>query len=293
MSKNAHNYENYKKTLNSRNVILLVKAGSELIGMSSKDSDIDEIGVCLENPEDLLGFTSFEQTIYRTAEDREKRADAKSGPGDIDLTIYGLRKYLRLAMNGNPTILNLLYAPDDKCLIKTFIGSELQRLTPKIISRRAGSAFLGYMQAQRLRLTGERGQMRVNRPEVVAEYGFDTKYAAHVIRLALQGLTLLRTGKLTLPMSGTELKLIKQVRNGEYSLNNVLALSKDYEADIKSLLDSSPLPKNPDYHAIQNWLLTTYHNAWKDRKYEEVQLQEPMPEPKPEVPILEDMDIPF
>ena len=38
---------------------------------------------------------------------------ARSGAGDLDLVIYSLRKWARLAAQGNPTVLLLLFVPDD------------------------------------------------------------------------------------------------------------------------------------------------------------------------------------
>jgi hypothetical protein len=39
-----------------------------------------------------------------------------------------------------------------------------------------------------------------NRPELVAVHGYDTKYAMHALRLGLQGVELLSSGKITFPV---------------------------------------------------------------------------------------------
>jgi uncharacterized protein len=84
------------------------------------------------------------------------------------------------------------------------IGHELRSLAPQIISRRVQGPYLGYLQAQKQRLTGERGQKRIHRPELEEMYGFDTKYAMHMLRLGFQGVELLTTGRLSLPMREPE-----------------------------------------------------------------------------------------
>jgi len=53
------------------------------------------------------------------------------------------------------------------------------------------------LQAQKQRLTGERGQKRIHRPELEEMYGFDTKCAMHMLRLGFQGVELLTTGRLS------------------------------------------------------------------------------------------------
>ena len=48
-------------------------------------------------------------------------------------------------------------------------------------------------------MTGQAGA-HTNRPELVAVHGYDTKYAMHALRLGLQGIELLTTGRITLPV---------------------------------------------------------------------------------------------
>lgn len=68
----------------------------------------------------------------------------RSGPGDTDLTLYSLRKYMRLATDGNPTVLTVLYAPQEAVLHRTDLGDGLREMAPRIASRRASCRFVGY-----------------------------------------------------------------------------------------------------------------------------------------------------
>ena len=92
-----------------------------------------------------------------------------STAGDLDLTIYSLRKWTRLALKGNPHHA-LLFTPEDQLVYCDDLGAELRALTPSIVSRRVQGPFLGYLQAQKQRLTGERGQKRIHRPELEEMY---------------------------------------------------------------------------------------------------------------------------
>jgi uncharacterized protein len=47
--------------------------------------------------------------------------------GDTDLVIYSLRKYLRLAVKGNPTVMLPLFAPADSLVVVKY-GSHALRL---------------------------------------------------------------------------------------------------------------------------------------------------------------------
>ena len=179
------------KDLVKRGTILRATVGSTLHGLHhGNQDDRDEMGVFLEPPEFLLGLAGpLEHYVERTQPE-----GMRSGPGDLDLVVYSLRKYVRLALKGHPTILLLLFAPDEHVLLETELGRELRALAPALLSRRAGRGYLGYLRGQTERLLGSRGQRRVNRPELVEAHGYDTKYAMHAARLGYQGLELLETG---------------------------------------------------------------------------------------------------
>src|SRR6266536_3330438 len=189
----------------------VVGSGVHCIAIAGTD-DHDEMGVFIEPPTRVLGLRRpAEHYVFRTQPE-----GARSGPGDTDLVMYSLRKYLRLAAKGNPTALLPLYAPPDAVLTLCPLGAELRALAPAVLSRRAVHRFLGYMNAQRERLLGRGRQSDVpNRPELVARYGYDVKYASHALRLAYQGLEIVRDGRLTLPMPDRERGRVLRVKRGE------------------------------------------------------------------------------
>lgn len=243
--------------------ILRAVVGSTAHGLNLEGTDDrDEMGVCVEDLASFGGFSEFEQFIYRTAAERESKHDAPSQPGDLDLCIYSLRKFLRLAMQGNPSVLNLLFVRPEHCIVHKFHGAELQGLAPLIVSRRAGARYLGYMESQRQRLLGERGQKKVNRPELEEKYGYDTKYAMHILRLGFQGVELLSTGRISLPMPKEERAFCMATRKGEVPLQSMLTRAGELERELKDLTDSSGVPADPDRDGIQAWMLETYLNSW-------------------------------
>lgn len=236
--------------------ILLSTVGSNAHGLGLPGTeDLDLMGVCLEPPLYVIGLHQFEQDVFRS-----KPEGVRSEHGDTDRTVYSARKFCRLALNGNPSIITLLYAEPD---VITEAGQSLLALAPAFSARRAGTAFLGYMTQQRQRLLGERGQMNVKRPELVEQHGFDTKYAMHMLRLGYQGVEFLETGKLTLPMLPGPRDFVYATRKGEIGLNEVLTRAGELERRVEELLDTSPLPEQPDYDAVNDWLVRTYLEAWE------------------------------
>lgn len=241
--------------------ILRGLVGSTVHGLNLEGSDDrDEMGVCIEPLSEVLTLnSSFEQYIFRSAAERTGIKDARSEAGDLDLTIFSLRKFCKLAASGNPTVLLMFYTPE--LVVETPIGKELRSMAQYFASKEAGARFLGYMHGQRLRLLGEKGQKRVKRPELEEKYGYDTKYAMHVLRLGFQGLEFLDSGKLTLPMQGSRGYLMG-VRQGEESLESVIATAEMLEADLKKALEKSPLPEHPNRPVIESWMQQVYLEQW-------------------------------
>lgn len=243
--------------------ILRGVVGSTIYGINMGDGteDRDEMGVCIEPAEQAMALSGeFEQFIYRTAVVRTGDNNARSVAGDLDLTVYSLRKYLRLALKGNPTIIGLLFNPNP--LVQTTVGQELIALRSLIISKRAGYAFLGYMQAQRERMMGTRGGRHGVRHRHPGQ-GYDTKYAMHLLRLGLEGIELVETGKITLPMIEEHRNLLLAVRRGEVDQDLVLAQAKGYETTLKNLLDTSDaLPDQPNVSIVEKWMVRQYLEKW-------------------------------
>lgn len=220
--------------------------------------DRDEMGIAIEPPEMVFGLQQFEHYIKR-----DQPEGVKSQPGDLDLTIYSLRKYARLAAAGNPTILILLFAPP---LMTTEWGSRLLENRKMFISKQAGPRFLGYMTAQKERMLGLRGQMRVTRTDLIEKHGFDTKYAMHMLRLGFQGQELLSLGELRLPPdpSNVGMAFCRKVREGRSNFEDVIKVAEQLEAELKRLIVESPLPRVPDFKGIDKLISDLYLDFWRE-----------------------------
>jgi hypothetical protein len=147
-------------------------------------------------------------------------------------------------------VLLLLFSPPETLLVCTERGDAMRELAPAIVSRKAGPRFLGYMRAQKERLIGSRGQRNVNRPELIEAHGFDTRYAMHVARLGLQGIELLSTGRLTLPMAEPDRGRVIAIRRGDVPLDETLAEIEDIERRLYAAVEASPLRGEPDYERV-------------------------------------------
>lgn len=231
--------------------IIRVLVGSTLYGTGlAGHEDTDYMGVCIEPWRAVLGLGRFDQWMWRSQPE-----GVRSGFGDIDITVYGLRKYLNLAVKGNPSILLLLFVPPSHIEVQTEWGERLQALAPSIVSKRVAAPYIGYCQSQRERLEGVRGGRHGGqaRPELIEMFGYDTKYAMHALRLALQGQEILRTGRIVVPIEEHG-DLLRSVRNGEVPYDEVVTLIRRAEDAMRRAEIDCTLREHPDIEAVDNFM---------------------------------------
>jgi hypothetical protein len=258
-------------------MILRTQVGSGVHGTAiSGQDDRDEMGICLEPPEFVTGLArvpdgiegehprvSFEQYERHTVWDEPGGLANRSGAGDLDVVIYTARKWARLALAGNPTVLLVLFVPDDEVVHRNEVGAELVDNAHRFVSRLAAQRFLGYLESQRGGITGGVGA-HTNRPELVARHGYDTKYAMHALRLGYQGIELLTTGRITLPVPEPQRARLRAIRRGEVPLDEVVDAVAAAESDLRRLATASSLPDQPDRRWVDGWLHRSHLRYWDD-----------------------------
>jgi hypothetical protein len=144
-------------------------------------------------------------------------------------------------------------------IIKTELGAELVGMRDSFISQESGKRFLGCLVAQPSRLIGERAH-NVSRPELVAKYGHDTKFAMHALRLGFEGIELLKHRRLTLPVAEPDLTTLRAVRAGEVDLTEALRLIDAAEAELRELVSSCTWTVDED--AIDAFLVRAHLAHW-------------------------------
>lgn len=114
----------------------LTYSGSISYGTNTKDSDIDIRGV-IKNPiEDILNNKEL-----------DSYEDSKT-----DTVIYGLRKFITLCKNCNPSVIELLATKEDHIIYINEIGKLLRNNIDIFLSKRAFITFSGYAIQQLRRL---------------------------------------------------------------------------------------------------------------------------------------------
>jgi uncharacterized protein len=136
--------ENYLSTVYKGNLTWLpsralfaVRHGSHAYGTNTPSSDLDIRGAVIPPKEYLYGFLqNFEQ------------AEAK----EPDLVLYDLRKFMRLASDGNPNVVEVLYVDAVDIMQMTPLGERLLANRDDFLSQRMRFSFAGYAQSQLKRI---------------------------------------------------------------------------------------------------------------------------------------------
>ena len=85
----------------------------------------------------------------------------------------------------------------------------------------------------------------------------------HAARLGHQGIELLETGRLTLPMPEPARSRVMAIRTGELTFEEAIAEIDGVEDRLEAALVASSLPREPDRAAIDAFLVDVYHRAWR------------------------------
>jgi predicted nucleotidyltransferase len=242
------------KDIVTNNEILRGLVGSTAHGINIiGQDDRDETGIFIEPPQNVCGLEPLDHYIWRTQPN-----GVRSGPGDLDLTMYSLRKFCRLAAKGNPSVMILLWLPE--YINITDEGKMLVKARDCFVSREAGERFLGYLIAQKQKMKGEKAHT-VSRPELVAKYGYDTKFAMHALRLGFEGVELMRSGTLTLPVAEPNLTTLRAMRVGEINAADALRLIEETESTLRALVEHCQW--DADTAGINRLMVDLHSRHWR------------------------------
>jgi predicted nucleotidyltransferase len=159
--------------------ILLTVAGSRAYGIHTPSSDVDVKGVAVPPARYFHGFQrKFEQAdaasevaVFLDALSPEERAVASRTK--LEGSIYEIRKFIGLAAESNPNILDVLFCRDDEVRVITPLGRRLRDARSLFVSARAKHTFSGYAAAQLKRIRGHRAWLLSppTAPPVRADFG--------------------------------------------------------------------------------------------------------------------------
>lgn len=222
--------------------ILKGVVGSTAYGMATDSSDVDRYGVFVVPTLDLVGLEKPLESIVETKPE--------------DLTMHELGKFAKLALNCNPSVLEVLWLDDYE--ISTRAGAELVACREAFLSKaRVRDAYFGYATQQFARIKS-RGDL---------SFSSDTrhrtaKHARHLMRLLSQGIDLYKTGVLQVRVAPDRVAAFRdfgdRVAQGDLTTaEEVLGMAK-YEWDQSHCA----LPTSPDRYKVDCLLRNIRRDYW-------------------------------
>ena len=85
----------------------------------------------------------------------------------------------------------------------------------------------------------------------------------HALRLGVQGIELLTTGRITLPIPEPALSYLRSIRRGEVPLDEVVTAIDDATQHLRDLSTASSVPDEPDRRWVDGWLHRSHEDYWR------------------------------
>jgi predicted nucleotidyltransferase len=239
------------------NVQYEVLMGSVAYGVSTDTSDMDIYGFCIPPKNivfphlngEIMGFGKQHKRFEQWQQHHIKDDSAKK---EYDFSIYSIVKYFHLCMQNNPNMIDSLFVPRRCILHSTAVGELVREHRKMFLHKGSWHKFKGYAYSQVHKMRIKNPEPGSTRYDMVQKYGYDLKFAYHVVRLLNEIEQILTEHDLDLERNRHQLKA---VRRGEYTQEQIIEYFETKEKDLESLYTSSSLPHSPNEEKIKGLLL--------------------------------------
>lgn len=260
------------------NVHYEVIMGSVAYAVSNDTSDMDVYGFCIPPKEDVFPHLrgeihGFGQQIQRFEQYQEHHVKDKESQQEYDFTIYSIVKYFNLCMENNPNMCDSLFVPQRCVLYASRIGQMVRDKRKLFLHKGSYHKFRGYAYAQLNKIGTKANSANPKRQASIQEFGYDVKFAYHVVRLALEAQQILIEHDLDIEANR---EILKSIRRGEWSEEKLRNWFNEKEKQLEETYTKSTLQHSPDEDAIKTLLmncLEDHYGSLKDAVKREVPVE--------------------
>jgi predicted nucleotidyltransferase len=210
-------------------VVYRVAVGSRAFGLATDTSDEDRRGVYLP-PAELTW------SLFKPPEQVEYRAE---GVEEVD---WELEKFVRLALQANPNLLETLWSPMVLHMDET--GRELRALRDAFLSRHLYKTYSAYVLSQ----------FRLMRRTYAAKGTYRAKHAMHLVRLLVSGIHALKHGDILVDVGDRREELLR-IRSGALTFEEVRLRALELDQEFQQAYATTRLPERPDYERANRFLI--------------------------------------
>ncbi|MGE0872639.1 MAG: nucleotidyltransferase domain-containing protein [Kofleriaceae bacterium] len=235
------------------NLCYATMMGSIAYGVASDTSDVDVYGICMPPKDQVFPHLAGEIPGFGTPAKRFEvwqEHHVAAHRKTFDFQIYGIVRFFQLAMENNPNIVDALFTPRRCVLSSTAVGEYIREHRVDFLHKGSWQKFKGYAYGQlhKIKTKAPSG----SRAELVAEFGYDVKFAYHVVRLLLEAEQILVARDIDLERDREQLKAI---RRGEWTLEQLEQWAQDKERVLEGLYHASTIPYAVDEARIRRHLV--------------------------------------
>ena len=246
------------------NVHYLTIMGSVAYGVSSDTSDCDVYGFAIPVKDDVFPHLRGEIVGFGSPQNRfeqwqEHHIDDTEAGKSYDFAVFSIVKYFHLVMKNNQNMIDSLVTPTECVLHATAVGQKVREHRKEFLHRGAWHTFKGYAYSQLHKLSSK--DPIGKRRETIEKYGYDVKFAYHVVRLLNEIEQILVEGDLDLQRNREQLK---SIRRGEWTEAKIREYFSDKESDLEKAYQKSSLPWGPDEDRIKDLLLECLEQHFGD-----------------------------
>lgn len=231
--------------------------GSVAYAVSSDNSDMDLYGWCIP-PKDMIfphlrgEILGFGQQIQRFEQFQQHHILEKDHGKEYDFNIYNIVKFFQLVMDNNPNMVDSLFT-DQTCVLKSTKLSDHVRDNRKLFLHKGSwHRFKGYAYQQMHKMKIKEPDPTSKRYEMIQKFGYDVKFAYHVVRLLNEVEMIMVDHDLDLRRNNDQLKAI---RRGEWTMQQIEDYFASKEKSLEEVYAKSTLRHRPDEAAIKKILL--------------------------------------
>jgi RNA repair pathway DNA polymerase beta family len=178
--------------------------------------------------------------------------------GEYDTVSYELKKFVGLLEKSNPNVMSLLWLDPQYYIYVSDLGRRLIDSRELFVSKLIYHAFTGYAHGQLHRMTHQvfEGYMGQKRKGLVEKYGYDTKNAAHCVRLLRMGIEFLIDGVLYVDRSHKDGPELLEIKRGQWTLEQVKAEADRLFRRAEDIYAASKLPLAPDPEKVNELMVS-------------------------------------
>jgi predicted nucleotidyltransferase len=250
------------------NVMYETVMGSVAYGVSSDSSDNDIYGFCI--PPKAMVFPHLAGEIEGFGRNKQRfeqfladHIEDKSAGKLYDITIYSIVKYFMLLMENNPNIIDSIYTPQFCVRHITKVGQIVRDNRKLFLHKGSWHKFKGYAYQQLHKMKTKSPEMGSKRAALIEQFGYDVKFAYHVVRLLDEAEQILVHGDIDLQRAREHMKAI---RKGEVAEEEVRQFFTAKEKQLEQMYADSKVQHSPDEAKIKSLLLSCLEEHYGNLK---------------------------